>query len=169
MLRWYWWRINAWCEVAAMISSFVVSIGLFVLAKAGYVLPFANSVIYSVALTTIAWMTTAMVSAPTSRDRLIAFYKKVHPAGPGWTTIRKEAGVSAEEAAASTDDLGKATLGWISGCLTIWSALFATGEFLYGRMPQALGLGAVFVVSGAVLIYVVDTLWDTRGARATPV
>ncbi|MGH9408461.1 MAG: Na+:solute symporter, partial [Vicinamibacterales bacterium] len=165
----YWWRINAWCEVAAMVSSFVVSIAFFVMAKSGHALPFADGVIYSVALTTVAWMATAVVSAPTSRGALIAFYRKVHPAGPGWTTIRKEAGVSAAEAALHSDDLVKATVGWISGCLTIWSSLFATGEFLYGRTPQAVVLTAIFVVSGSVLIYVVNTLWDTSAARATPV
>jgi solute:Na+ symporter, SSS family len=108
---------------------------------------------------------TAFVGAQTSRERLVAFYHQVHPAGPGWMPIRIAAGVSESEAAAHSDDLGRATLGWIAGCLTIWSALFATGEFLYGRTPQALGLTAVFVVSGATLIYVMNTLWDS-GANA---
>ena len=163
MLRWYWWRINAWCEVAAMVSSFAISVAFLGMARAGHPLPFADSVIYSVAFTTVIWLLTAFVTAPTGRERLHAFYLKVHPAGPGWTKIRVEAGVSAEEAARHTDPLGKATLGWISGCLTIWSSLFALGEFLYGRVQPALILTAVFVVSGSVLIYVMNTLWD-RGA-----
>jgi len=86
----------------------------------------------------------------------------VYPAGPGWTPIRIAAGVSEAEAAAQSDDLGRATLGWIAGCLTIWSALFATGEFLYGRTAPALGLTAVFIVSGATLIYVMNRLWDPK-------
>jgi Na+/proline symporter len=162
MLRWYWWRINAWCEVVAMVSSFAISVVFFAMAKAGHPLPFAHSVIYSVAFTTAAWMLTAFVGSPTSRDTLIAFYGKVHPAGPGWTRIRLEAGISEAEAARHSDHLGKAALGWIAGCLTIWSSLFATGEFLYGRTPTALVLTAVFVVSGGVLTYVVNTLWDDR-------
>src|SRR5215471_8423951 len=165
MLRWYWWRINAWCEVVAMISSFAISVVFFGMSKAGHPLAFAHSVIYSVAFTTAAWMLTAFLGAPTSRDQLIAFYRKVHPAGPGWTQIRIEAGVTASEAAAHTDHLGKATLGWIAGCLTIWSSLFATGEFLYGRTTPALALTAVFVVSGAVLWYVVNTLWTTPATQ----
>jgi SSS family solute:Na+ symporter len=164
MLRWYWWRITAWCEIVAMASSFVISVAFFAMRKGGHPLPFAHTVIYSVAFTTVAWLVTAFVGAPTSRDRLIAFYRKVHPAGPGWTTVRKAAGVTVAEAARHSDNLGKATLGWIAGCLTIWSALFATGELLYGRTQLALGLTAVFVVSGAVLIYVVNTLWDTPAA-----
>lgn len=160
MLRWYWWRINAWCEVVAMVSSFAISVVFFTMGKAGHPLPFAHSVIYSVALTTAAWMVTAFVGNPTSRDTLVAFYRRVHPAGPGWTRVRIEAGVSAAEAALHSDHLGKATIGWISGCLTIWSSLFATGEFLYGRTRPGLVLSAVFVVSGSVLLYVVNTLWD---------
>jgi SSS family solute:Na+ symporter len=162
MLRWYWWRINAWCEVVAMVSSFAISVVFFAMGRAGHPLPFAHSVIYSVAFTTAAWMLTAFVGNTTSRETLIAFYRKVHPAGPGWTRIRLEAGVSEAEAALHSDHLGKATLGWIAGCLTIWSSLFATGEFLYGRTSPALILTCVFVVSGSVLLYVVNTLWDER-------
>jgi hypothetical protein len=118
-------------------------------------------VIYSVVFTTAVWMLTAFVGNPTSRDTLIAFYRKVHPAGPGWTRIRLDAGVSEAEAALHSDHLGKATLGWIAGCLTIWSSLFATGELLYGRTRPAVILLLVFVVSGSTLLYVVNTLWTT--------
>src|SRR3954465_12798921 len=81
ILRWYWWRINAWCEVVAMVSSFSISVAFFLLRKAGHPLPFADSVIYSVAFTTVAWLVAAFLGAETSRDRLIAFYRKVHPSG----------------------------------------------------------------------------------------
>jgi len=88
----------------------------------------------------------------------------VHPSGPGWTKIRKEAGVSEAEAALHGDHMGMATLGWISGCLVIWSSLFSIGNFLYGRTHIAVTLTAIFVVSGAVLLYVVNHLWDKKGA-----
>jgi Na+/proline symporter len=168
ILRWYWWRINAWCEVVAMVSSFSISVVFFLMRKAGHPQPFAETVIYSVAFTTVAWLITAFVGAQTNRDRLVAFYRKVHPAGPGWEPIRVAAGVSAAEAAAHSDHLGRATVGWIAGCLTIWSSLFATGEFLYGRTPQALALSAVFVVSGGVLIYVMNTLWSSSETPIAP-
>ncbi len=164
LLRWFWWRINATCEVVAMASSFTVSVVFFVMKKTGHGLPFAQTVLYSVALTTVCWMVTAFVSKPTSSDRLIAFYRKVYPAGPGWRKIREEAGVSESEAALHSDRMGEATLGWISGCLTIWSSLFAIGNFLYGRTQTALTLTAVFVVSGSVLLYIVNRLWDKNGA-----
>lgn len=165
MLRWFWWRINAWCEVVAMVSSFFVTVVFFLMKKAGHPQPFAHTVLYSVAFTTLSWLITAFISAPTSRDQLLAFYRKVHPAGPGWTNIRKAAGVTEAEAALHGDHMGKATLGWISGCLMIWSALFAIGNYLYGRLPLALTLTSVFAVSGAVLIWVINGLWDKQDNR----
>jgi solute:Na+ symporter, SSS family len=161
LLRWFWWRINAWCEVVAMISSFVITIGFFMMAKAGYGLPFAQAILYSVAFTTICWLVTAFVSPPTSHERLIAFYRKVYPSGPGWAHIRREAGVTPPG-----DHMGMAVLGWVSGCAVIWSSLFAIGNFLYGRTTLAWTLTAVFVVSGAVLLYVINHLWDRpQGSR----
>ena len=165
LLRWFWWRINAWCEVVAMSSSFLISVVFFILdiqrRKAGQEpLPFAQTILLSVAFTTVCWMITAFVTAPTSREKLISFYKKVHPSGPGWTQVRLEAGVSEADAALHGDHMGMATLGWISGCLTIWSSLFAIGNFLYNRTQSALLLTGVFVVSGLTLIYVINRLWD---------
>jgi solute:Na+ symporter, SSS family len=165
LLRWFWWRINAWCEVVAMIGSFAVSVVFFIMKKNGHELPFADTVLFSVALTTLCWLPAAFFGPPTSRERLTAFYKKVHPAGPGWTKIRKEAGVSEAEAALHGDHMGMATLGWISGCIAIWSSLFAIGNCLYGRLGYALPLLGVFIVSTLVLLYVVNALWS-KGAPA---
>lgn len=168
LLRWFWWRINAWCEVVAMVSSFVVTVVFFCLKKSGHAQPFAHTVLYSVAFTTICWLVTAFVSSPTSQECLIAFYRKVHPAGPGWSKIRKAASVTEAEAARHGDHMGKATLGWIAGCLTIWSALFAIGNLLYGRIPLALIQTGVFIGSGAGLLYICNTLWNDQRKDAAP-
>ena len=160
LLRWYWWRINATCEVVAMISSFTISVVFFVMKKSGHPLPFAQTVVFSVAFTTTCWLIAAFVSKPTSQERLISFYRKVHPAGPGWTIVREAAGVSEADAKLHSDRMGQATLGWIAGCTTIWSSLFAIGNFLYGRTTTAFLLAAVFVVSGLTLLMVVNRLWD---------
>lgn len=168
LLRWFWWRINAWCEVVAMASSFAISVVFFTMKKAGHPLPFAHSVLYSVAFTTVCWLITAFLGAPTSRERLIGFYRKVHPAGPGWTAVRLEAGVTEAEAALHGDHMGLATLGWVSGCAVIWSSLFAIGNYLYGRMSNALMLTAVFVISGGVLLNVINRLWASKATTAVP-
>jgi hypothetical protein len=71
-----------------MISSFAFSVVFFIMKKTDHALPFAQTVLFSVAFTTVCWLITAFIAPPTSDERLISFYKKVHPAGPGWTKIR---------------------------------------------------------------------------------
>jgi Na+/proline symporter len=165
LLRWFWWRINAWCEVVAMASSLVITLVFFVLGKSGHHYPFAPTLLIEVAFTTLCWLVTAFISPGTSDEQLIAFYKKVHPAGPGWTKIRLLAGVSETDAALHGDHMGMAFVGWISGCIVIWSSLFAIGNFLYGRYTCAFELTAVFVVSGVTLLWVINHLWDKTPAR----
>src|SRR6187455_2403354 len=88
LVRWFWWRVNAWCEVAAMASSFVVSIGFLAMARAGSPVSTHIALVLTVAITTVCWVVTAFVTPPTDRDVLIAFYRKVRPVGPGWKPIR---------------------------------------------------------------------------------
>ncbi len=152
------------CEVVGINSSFTATVVLFILKKTGHGLPFAEGVLYSVGFTSVCWVITAFTTTPTSREKLVSFYKKVHPAGPGWTKIRVEAGVTEAEAALHGDHMGLATLGWVSGCVVIWSSLFAIGNFLYGRMQPAWILTGVFVVSGVTLIYVVNHLWTGKNS-----
>jgi hypothetical protein len=160
LLRWFWWRISAWSEVVAMISSFAISVGFFLAGKAGYSLPFAQTIFISVGFTTACWLLAAYFGPQTDRATLIAFYKKVSPAGPGWAQIRREAGISEADAESQGDSMSMAALGWIAGSLTIWSSLFAIGNFLYGRTGLALALTAIFMASGATLLYVVNHVWD---------
>ena len=160
LLRWFWWRINAWCEVVAMISSFGISIALLVLKKQ-YHMQFSthHALLITIGVTTICWVLTAFLGPETDRKTLVSFYKKVRPFGPGWRAVREEAGISEKEASASHENIPLALVGWTAGCTVIWSALFTVGNIIYGRMGMAMGLGAVFVASGLVLIYVVNTLW----------
>jgi hypothetical protein len=170
IVRWFWSRVSAWCEVAAMAASLISAAGFPYLEKVG-VLPhlgFAKTTILQVGFTTICWLIAAYTAPQTERAKLIEFYKKVHPAGPGWTKVRKEAGVSVADAALHGDHMGKATLGWVPGCTVIWSSLFAIGNFLYGRTQPAVILTCVFVVSGGVLLWVVNHLWDKDSGAASP-
>jgi len=168
LLRWFWWRINAWCEVVAMIGSFVVSVGFVVLQKQGILtLESAPKLIITIIVTTICWLLAAYLAPQTDRQTLIDFYKKVHPAGPGWEKIRIEAGVSKEIARQHGDSLPLSMLGWVAGCTVIWSSLFVVGNFLYGRNTYALALLGVFIVSGGALLWVVNRLWDKAGDEPT--
>jgi solute:Na+ symporter, SSS family len=164
LIRWFWWRINAWCEVVAMISSFGISVFWLLAHKSG-VLALSTHVelLLTVIITTICWLITAYIGPGTDEKALIEFYKKVRPTGAGWTVIRKAAGVSEEEARKSGDNIPMALLGWVTGCATIWSSLFAIGNFLYGRTGYALACGAVFVICGWILVRVVNRLWSGSG------
>ena len=166
LVRWFWWRVNAWCEINAMISSFVFSVLILVLRKVGVAIPTHYALILTVAVTTISWVLTAFLGPQTERSTLVHFYKKVRPFGPGWKSVRKEAGISEAGARSAGENFPLALIGWVSGSLTIWSALFTVGNFLYGRTAYALVLLGVFLASGYVLIRVVNRLW-TKGP-ATP-
>ncbi|MFZ2641374.1 MAG: sodium:solute symporter family protein [Verrucomicrobiia bacterium] len=160
LVRWFWWRITAWCEVVAMISSFAVSVALFILHKTGTLhLSTHVQLLLTVAFTTICWLLTAYLGPQTDRRTLVEFYRKVHPAGPGWEPIRSEAGVSDALHRATASEVPLALLGWTLGCAMIWSALFAVGNFCYGRAGMASLLTAVFVVTGLGMVWVIRRLW----------
>ena len=165
LVRWFWWRVNAWCEVAAMISSFGISMLFLVLAKNGVHLSTHRALLITIGFTTVCWIATAFLGPETDRRVLVEFYRKVRPFGPGWTQIRKEAGLAGDTARATGENIPLALLGWVAGCTMIWSALFTVGNVLYGRMGAALFLLATFVLSGLVLVSVVRRLWASAGAE----
>jgi solute:Na+ symporter, SSS family len=160
LVRWFWWRVNAWCEVNAMVSSFAFSILLLILRKFGFVLPTHYALILTVVVTTISWMLTAYLGPPTDKETLIKFYKKVRPMGPGWKAVRRDAGITEAEARGTHESFPLALVGWVSGSLTIWSALFTVGNVLYSRWVYAGVLFAVFIASGFVLLRVINRLWE---------
>ena len=159
LVRWFWWRVNAWCEIAAMVSSFTVSIVILILARNDIHMSTHVALLVTIAFTTACWILTAFLAPETDRKTLVEFYKKARPFGPGWKKVREEAGISEQEAKATGQNIPMALLGWVAGCTTIWSALFTVGNFLYGRMTFAIILFGVFVISSAALIYVVNKLW----------
>jgi len=185
--RWFWWRVSAWCEVVAMVMSLVTSVALtpfgiglinkFItkaLSSAWIIPPaladdFAKVTLIQVGLTTVAWLITAYVGPQTDRATLISFCQKVKPAGPGWTDIRAEAGVTDAEIV-QENRVGSAFVGWLAGCGLIWGSLFAIGNFLYAsgdpeRLTMAWILTAVTVVSGYVLLKVTQQMWADSGSK----
>jgi Na+/proline symporter len=154
LLRWFWWRINAWSEIAAMASSFVIATGFFIAGKSGSAPPAHISLLITVAATTVVWVAATYLTRPTERETLVRFYRRVRPAGPGWTAVREEAGLGP-----SPDSLSLSFLGWVLGCAFIYAALFGTGSFLYGKTPQALFWAVIFVVSGGWLLRLLPRMW----------
>ncbi|MCL4850485.1 MAG: Na+:solute symporter [Bryobacteraceae bacterium] len=161
LMRWFWWRITAWCEVVAMVSSFGVSVLFLILRRNGIALGTHRELLLTVIVTTICWLATAYLGPQTDRRTLIDFYRKVRPFGPGWRQIRLEAGISDAEAAEHSrgENIPLALLGWVTGCVMIWSSLFTVGNWLYGRTGYTIVLLVVFVASGLGLVSVIKRLW----------
>jgi hypothetical protein len=157
ILRWFWWRINAWTEISAMVISFCVA-AFFTLtpfagganAVAGFlesnglfrVMGFVEwKLVIGIVITTIGWLTVTYATAPVETKTLRAFYRKVQPGGPGWARV-------VAEARAAGDDI-ETEQGWdvpigivcmMLGCVAVWGALFGLGSLLYGRTASGIVL-----------------------------
>ena len=143
LLRWFWWRVNAWAEIAAMAGSFLLAVVFQVARAGGLDWPSHYTLLATVIGTTALWVTVAYLTPATDRATLRRFYEKVRPAGPGWRAIREETGLPA-----TTDNLPAGLLAAALGATAIWSALFATGGFLYGHHAQGAGLTVLAVAAG---------------------
>ena len=164
LVRWFWWRVNAASEVVAMTSSFLVSAGLLALARGGTEFTTSQALLITVAITTVCWIGAAYLGPQTDREVLREFYRKVRPFGPGWTRIRAEVGPLPPDEA--PENIPRALVGWLAGCTMIWSALFATGNWLYGRTGYAVALTALFALTAAVLVAIVRPLWREGGGTS---
>jgi Na+/proline symporter len=145
LLRWYWWRINAWSEIAAMTCAFVVSLTL----QLGFGMDsddprsFAWIMIVTVAITTAVWLAVTLLTRPEPEEVLRAFYRRVHPSRAGWAPIAaKEPGVTAD--ATMARDLAN----WFAGCALIYAALFGTGKLLLGSIGIGFALLALAAFAG---------------------
>ena len=141
LLRWFWWRINAWSEIAAMISSFVIAVYFQFVHEALGFAPIHPSLalIMGVALTTLVWITVTLLTPPTDSSVLQSFYDRIKPLGPGWRRA-----VQTQEGDGEAESLPAAFLCWFLGCVVVYAALFGTGFFVYGQMlPGMLCLALV--------------------------
>ncbi len=159
LLRWFWWRINAWSEIAAMAASFTIAFSLFVARKSGLEMSSDAALVWSVALTTLVWIVVTFMTKPTDTETLRAFYRKIRPAGRGWARV-----VDPAEAVGPRDNLSLALLGWVFGCTFVYSALFGTGALLYGQTVQGAVCLVVTAATGIGLAWVVPKIWRDDGS-----
>jgi Na+/proline symporter len=148
LLRWYWWRINAWSEVSAMVSAFVVSLTLQLVFGMDTDQPkqFAWIMITTVAITTVVWLAVTYLTKPESRETLTAFYRRTRPSRTGWAPVA----ALAPEVKVSSDGLAN-LVDWIAGCVLIYGVLFGVGKLLLhetgiGLLLLGLGLLGGFVI-----------------------
>src|ERR1700694_1553754 len=158
LLRWYWWRVNAWSEISAMMAALVTTLALHSnalwMAIAGRPQPFSGSdpVIFAkttlctTGVTTLVWVAVTLLTPAEPGDTLVKFYRKVRPQITGWHAVAKLAG---DEPV--TRDLGKNLLCWILGCVLIYSSLFCIGELCFGRYQVGFVLAIVAIACGVAI------------------
>jgi SSS family solute:Na+ symporter len=125
LLRWYWWRINAWSEISSMIAAFVVSMSLTRIQFAGNnSVVFAKTALITTAATTIVWLVTTLITKPEPEAKLVQFYRRVRPTIHGWKHI---AALAPE--VIPVRDLSANAFDWIMGCALVYCSMFSIGEF----------------------------------------
>ena len=148
LLRWYWWRINAWSEVSAMVCAFVVSLALQTLGGLDSDQPvdFAWIMIVTVVVTTLVWLGVTLLTQAEPRDTLVAFYRRTRPAAAGWRPIA----ALAPEVRPSGDQRSN-LIDWIAGCVLIYAVLFGVGKLLLKETGLGLVLLGIAALAGAVI------------------
>src|SRR6266480_4925825 len=129
LLRWFWWRINAWSEIAGMAISFVIAVYFQFVHRALGLAPLAPTLqlVIGIAITTVGWLVVTFATPPTDRATLQTFYDRIRPMGPGWN------GAVTTRPANPGESVTAAFLCWFLGCAIIYGALFGTGYLLYGK------------------------------------
>lgn len=153
ILRWFWWRINAWSEISAMTASFVISIFLQLSLglDTGDAKVFAKVMLITVTVTTFIWLTVTFITAPEKEETLLRFYRKVRPGGILWKPIADKA----PEVMADTG-LTRDLLDWIVGIVLIYTTLFGFGKILLGSRAA----GLVLLITAGLCFYFI--MWDLK-------
>ncbi len=144
LLRWFWWRINAWSEIAAMVVSFGVAI-YFQFGHPAFGMPPlspAVMLLLGVAITTAGWLLVTFLTPPTDERTLRRFYDRTYPGGPGWPERFRA------DHPAPAENFPAAFLCWFLGCVAVYAALFGTGYLIYGRHGPSAAAFLVLAVAG---------------------
>ena len=161
LLRWFWWRINAWTEIAAMVVASIVALILVLFVDdqsvaIGVLDGFTVKLLFAVGCTTIVWLLATFLFRPEPASTLREFYRLTHPGGPGWRKVVKEAiadgdRIDAKEAGQPWE-MPIQILCVFAGCVVIYSLLFSIGSFVYGNMFLGFVLASVSV-AGTVFLF----------------
>jgi SSS family solute:Na+ symporter len=171
ILRWYWWRINAWSEISAMIASFVVSIAAIATLKgrfpAGDLRADAWVMLTTMVVSTIIWVSVTFLTAPEPESKLESFYQRVRPGGPGWRRISDRLGYGGE----SIPGGALAWTNWLAGIVAVYASLFGIGKLIFGETMTGL---VMLVVAGLAFGWIArafreeDAVTAGREAAARP-
>ena len=158
ILRWFWWRINAWSEITAMFSSGIISILLKLTPLGPFLFNSENGLFedymeypFVVIVTTSLWLIATFITKPESDKVLINFYSKIRPGGPGWNKVLIKSNISKEKK--ENKALKDGLYAMVIGSVLIYSIMFSTGYFLYGEMYLGLFFMSNSFVFGVLLFY----------------
>ena len=162
ILRWFWWRINAWSEITAMLASGLISLFLAIpsiktsLFGLNGMMPGWAEFPFVVFVTTTLWLIVTYLTPSESTSVLRSFYKKIQPGGPGWSKIVEEAKNDSEDIIRENESwtVPSGIIAMLLGCIMIYSIMFSTGYFIYGSYKLAIPLLGLAVISGLYLIKV---------------
>ena len=166
LLRWYWWRINAWSEISSMITAFVVSMSLQNVTFAGDdSVVFAKKALITAGATTLVWLCATFITKPESDDLLLQFYRRVRPSVYGWQRIAKLA-----PEIVPVKDLGASTVDWVIGCALVYCAMFSIGNLVLHEWLPGFFLMAVAAISAYAIFWRLSRRgWGIlSGSRITP-
>ncbi|MBI4042569.1 MAG: Na+:solute symporter [Deltaproteobacteria bacterium] len=144
ILRWYWWRINAWSEIAALAASGVFSTLFMFIPALSADADYPTRLLLVLSLTTASWLIATFLTQPEDEKTLVNFYRLVRPAQTGWKHIALRSGVRA-----SDDNLFQDISAYLMAAIFMLSSLFAIGKWLLGFYLEGLILSALTLVSGA--------------------
>jgi Na+/proline symporter len=143
ILRWYWWRINAWSEISAMVTSFVVATitSLTVPQRFAAGDPNADAwiMLITVAVTTVVWVSVTLMTSPEPDAVLRSFYQRVRPGGPGWRRVARAAGFDREGIPGGALTWSH----WIAGIVAVYATLFGIGKVIFGELAMGVGMLAL--------------------------
>lgn len=159
ILRWFWWRINAWSEITAMAVSFAVAI-YFEFFHAGSIEDW-EKLLLGIGITTLAWVAVTYLAPATDKSILTSFYKHIRPAGPGWNIIKSQLSKEEREATQSKESLATQILMMLLGTVAIYSTLFSVGFWIYGQGMSSLIAAAVAIGAGVALWF----LWKKNASK----
>jgi len=157
-LRWFWWRINAYSELAGMIISFAVALYFeFAHTQLGFA-PMADhqKLLTGVGVTTVGWLMVTFLTRPTAHEKLVELYKMVKPASTGWQPVLNRAKSEGEiqDSDIKTGKLPLEIACMLIGCVAVYAALFGTGFWIYGNVAAA-GIATVVTIGGIWFLFAV--------------
>jgi len=164
ILRWYWWRVNAWSEIVALCVSALVA-NLLIVFKVfdGDPNVTALRLLVTVPITTVVWLLVTFLTKPEAQATLLRFYERVRPSEAGWRPIARIA-----QPGTAGESLGLNALDWLAGCGLVYGALFGIGRIIFGDLLQGVAYLGLAVACASLIAYNVNRMRERQPAARSP-